>query len=1003
VLTDWQVNGNAQKALNNNVNVLRLTPSKSNQKGSAFIQKAIPLVENNVFKASFSAFFSFQFTANGGQPNFADDDKVQGADGVVFVIQTISNTVGTDGYGIGYKDIPKSIGIEFDTFKNDSTQYDAEDPDGNHIGININGIMKSRKTRKIDKRMSDGNRWFAWVDYNGDKQVLEVRLDTTEIRPTVPSLSDTLNIPLILEQKDAFVGFTSATGSNWNNHDILSFSFINKFSPPNYTLAISAQTDKLVMALDTVTLNAKVFDNLQQLHDSLTIKTQWQITNVHGNSLQFLGLSIGASTRFVPTDNDSIVLIKASVKTLIGMIYDSLSIRVHENVSLSLKALPDTMVYVNDTVQLCASILNHSLEEQSELSENVQWYIIDSGNNPQTILKKSTGSKVPLIPTVGNTRIVLGAKYIGLRDTLQDTIAITVRNLTWRFFITAPDTVAVLDSANLTAHFKDNLNRDDFSTLPFTKWRILNPDGNPLTILKNTTGMISQIIPQVAYSTVIIEGSLSGYTDTVSIYVKPGPPYQISIEADTVIENIVALRSSQSISTIKISGQTDTAHAYAIVRDRSGAFCRLASKQTTEWNALFESNPVISVKAEDNLNYHGIISRIRSQGVQKVWAGENGLINDTVNVLVEPYWYTKLRLIDKNTNDIVTSIKQDVNESRNYEVYGLRSNASDESLADSWELVPLQWTLSTSINTKIAAPMLDYKWNLIALNQGTGQLSLAYQDMAHKVSAIIPVQIVNEAADPRIIAATFDRSGSSEENRGLLTLTFNVPVNVKLLSDSLLQNALNVFEYSSSRQYSTSEIFNRATISLTSDSLFVTKISINLTSGSNKIVGLLDSIKLVGGTISNAGKFPNPEIAPYVPITTEGASFTISHIPLNSKAHNGSDISIRKLSEFYNTTFTYGNNGILASVYTDASLRPEINGKYYGRAKIYDALGNLVAIDLPIEPCNGQAGVHYYSVKWNGTNLSKRNVANGTYLIAFKFTDTNNRPHILKHKIYIAN
>ena len=99
-ISTWQLNGNSTGATNSdNREVLRLTISRLSQSSSAFIKDPIKLVSDNGFLASFSAFFSFQMSNNGG----LDEGEGDGADGIVFVIQTVANDVGTVGGGIGYR------------------------------------------------------------------------------------------------------------------------------------------------------------------------------------------------------------------------------------------------------------------------------------------------------------------------------------------------------------------------------------------------------------------------------------------------------------------------------------------------------------------------------------------------------------------------------------------------------------------------------------------------------------------------------------------------------------------------------------------------------------------------------------------------------------------------------------------------------------------------------------------------------------------------------------
>lgn len=210
-----QLNGSAARV----GNVLRLTPAALGQSGSTFSTSAVSLASD----ASFSTAFRFQITQSGG---ICDIDGC-GADGIVFVVQTVSNTAGGSGGGIGYSGLPHSVGIEFDTWQN------GWDPNGNHVGVDISGNIASAATTNIATRMNNGNIWSAWIDYNGATDLLELRLAEggAAARPASATLSYTVDLTVPLGTTNAFVGFTAGTGSAYGNHDILNWQFNSTYDP----------------------------------------------------------------------------------------------------------------------------------------------------------------------------------------------------------------------------------------------------------------------------------------------------------------------------------------------------------------------------------------------------------------------------------------------------------------------------------------------------------------------------------------------------------------------------------------------------------------------------------------------------------------------------------------------------------------------------------------------------------------------------------------------------
>ena len=89
--------------------VLRVTPAIGGQAGSAFSSATVDAT-------SFSTKFAFRFTSQGG--SIFDCNTTNGADGLVFVVQSVSSSIGGVGSGIGYAGIPKSVGVEFDSWCN---------------------------------------------------------------------------------------------------------------------------------------------------------------------------------------------------------------------------------------------------------------------------------------------------------------------------------------------------------------------------------------------------------------------------------------------------------------------------------------------------------------------------------------------------------------------------------------------------------------------------------------------------------------------------------------------------------------------------------------------------------------------------------------------------------------------------------------------------------------------------------------------------------------------
>jgi gliding motility-associated-like protein len=106
-------------ATQNNCNCYTLTPAAFTQAGSVWNANKINL--NNPFDFSFNVFLGCQ--------------DVNGADGIVFLLQPISTSIGSTGEGMGFMGITPSIGISLDTWQN----LNLNDPVYDHISIQANG------------------------------------------------------------------------------------------------------------------------------------------------------------------------------------------------------------------------------------------------------------------------------------------------------------------------------------------------------------------------------------------------------------------------------------------------------------------------------------------------------------------------------------------------------------------------------------------------------------------------------------------------------------------------------------------------------------------------------------------------------------------------------------------------------------------------------------------------------------------------------------------------
>ncbi|WP_160676810.1 immunoglobulin-like domain-containing protein [Clostridium sp. C8-1-8] len=273
---------------------IRLTRNAGNLAGSAFYKQKVSVANDK----SFSSFFTFQMKSTGSR-----------ADGIVFVLDTNTNSIGSTGAAIGYGGIQNSIGIEFDTYQN-TGYYDVtktanmNDPDNNHIGINVNGSpvsVASKSLGPLGIDLADGATKYAWVDYKGDTNQLEVRISKTNSRPELPTLAYTINLSQTLGSNEVYSGFTAATGGSYEEHDIVSWYFDSKYNPIDTTkntyisapttVSVSATPSTAVTNNSTVNINVKNADGSNAANIPVTLTADYGtldryevITDGNGNA-----------------------------------------------------------------------------------------------------------------------------------------------------------------------------------------------------------------------------------------------------------------------------------------------------------------------------------------------------------------------------------------------------------------------------------------------------------------------------------------------------------------------------------------------------------------------------------------------------------------------------------------------------------------------------------------------------------------------------------------------
>ena len=223
--TGLSLKGTAATAPGDDGAVLRLTKSETWQAGSAFTASTIPF---EIAADTFSTYFQFRINNWGG---------IEPADGIVFVIRSpASPALGERGGGVGYDGISQSIGVKFDTYRNEKEMND------NHVAVQINGVWadeftqtpygvaKCTKPAGVTGCMSNGHLWSVWIDYDGANIHVALADGSTKRPPDL--VNAPVSLPSILKfATAAYVGFTAATGAGTEVHDILNWRHSPTYNP----------------------------------------------------------------------------------------------------------------------------------------------------------------------------------------------------------------------------------------------------------------------------------------------------------------------------------------------------------------------------------------------------------------------------------------------------------------------------------------------------------------------------------------------------------------------------------------------------------------------------------------------------------------------------------------------------------------------------------------------------------------------------------------------------
>ncbi len=245
---------------------------------------------------SWTCTFVFQIDSIGGQ---RDRDSNRGGDGLAFVIQNYRpNALGWSGGGIGYAGIPNSLAVELDAFANHEASIG--DPSSNHVSVQTRGQLPNSFLHGYSigqttdaPEFSTGKPVTVTVRYDHDRAALSVAFGCRAPVLRAPLRLDSL---LLLTDGKAWIGFTAASQSAYQNHRLLSVCFAyddacdccpvdTVVMRDTVTLRDTVRLTDTVQRTDTIyrhtsdTVVVRLYDTLTT-HDTLTITRRDTVARV---------------------------------------------------------------------------------------------------------------------------------------------------------------------------------------------------------------------------------------------------------------------------------------------------------------------------------------------------------------------------------------------------------------------------------------------------------------------------------------------------------------------------------------------------------------------------------------------------------------------------------------------------------------------------------------------------------------------------------------------------
>lgn len=204
--------------------ILRLTNETSRLIGHAFYPSPLRLLNSDIGKngtaVSFSTEFAFvvvpEYPKLGGHGFafvVAPDPRLPGALPSQYLGLLSAADVGNVTNHV--------FAVEFDTVQD----FEFGDINDNHVGVDLNSLVSNASASAAPVNIKSGETVLAWVDYDGDRKLLNVSIATSmSEKPAAPLISFQVDLSSIFRER-MYVGFSASTGLLASSHYLMGWSF----------------------------------------------------------------------------------------------------------------------------------------------------------------------------------------------------------------------------------------------------------------------------------------------------------------------------------------------------------------------------------------------------------------------------------------------------------------------------------------------------------------------------------------------------------------------------------------------------------------------------------------------------------------------------------------------------------------------------------------------------------------------------------------------------------